>query len=400
MNILQICSKPPFPPKDGGALAMNILTQGLLQAGHRVKVLTVNTAKHFVDLSSIDPHYKQQTNYEAVFIDTSIRPLKALLSLFSSRSYNMERFFSPAFEQTLIRILKEEQFDIVHLETLYVSPYLETIRKHSSAKIVLRSQNVEFDIWYRLALNTKNPLKKWYLNLLANRLRTYELSLLNKYDGIAAITRADLETFHKLGCSIPLIHIPFGTDLSLYKTNPDAAEFPSLFHLGAMDWRPNEEGIKWLLTEVWPLVNQQEPSLQLHLAGRKMPAWLLQLNTPGVTIVGEVDNAQQFILSKSIMLVPLFSGGGMRVKIIEGMALGKTIITTAVGAEGIDYTNEKDLLIANTKEAFMQAILKCTKNQAYSQSLGKNARLLMETKYDNTRITQNLLSFYSQLLTK
>ena len=141
MNILQICSKPPFPPKDGGALAMNILTQGLLNAGHHVKVLTVNTSKHFVDLHTVDTAYKQKTNYEAVFIDTRIKPLKALLSLFSPRSYNIERFFSVEFEQTLIRILKEETFDIVHLETLYVSPYVDTIRKYSSAKIVLRSQN-------------------------------------------------------------------------------------------------------------------------------------------------------------------------------------------------------------------------------------------------------------------
>ncbi len=400
MNILQICSKPPFPPKDGGALAMNILTQGLLNAGHHVKVLTVNTSKHFVDLHTVDTAYKQKTNYEAVFIDTRIKPLKALLSLFSPRSYNIERFFSVEFEQTLIRILKEETFDIVHLETLYVSPYVDTIRKYSSAKIVLRSQNVEFHIWERLATNTKNPLKKWYLKILAKRLRNYELSYLNKYDGIAAITATDLETFKNLGCQIPLIHIPFGTDLSLYTTNPEAAEFPSIFHIGAMDWRPNEEGIKWLVNEVWPMVHLQDPELKLHLAGRKMPDWLLNLNKTGVHIAGEVADAQQFILSKSIMLVPLFSGGGMRVKIIEGMALGKTIITTAVGAEGIDYTNEKDIIIANTKAEFVAAILKCTKNQDYSQTLGKNARLLMETKYDNKLITKKLSDFYSERITK
>jgi glycosyltransferase involved in cell wall biosynthesis len=400
MNILQICSKPPFPPKDGGALAMNILTQGLLNAGHHVKVLTVNTSKHFVDLHTVDIAYKQKTNYEAVFIDTSIKPLKALLSLFSPRSYNIERFFSGEFEQTLIRILKEETFDIVHLETLYVSPYVDTIRKYSSAKIVLRSQNVEFQIWERLATNTKNPLKKWYLKILAKRLRNYELSYLNNYDGIAAITNTDLETFKNLGCQIPLIHIPFGTDLSLYTTNPEAAEFPSIFHIGAMDWRPNEEGIKWLVNEVWPMVHLQDPELKLHLAGRKMPDWLLNLDEKGIHIAGEVADAQQFILSKSIMLVPLFSGGGMRVKIIEGMALGKTIITTAIGAEGIDYTNEKDIIIANTKAEFVAAILKCTKYQDYSQALGKNARLLMETKYDNKLITKKLSDFYSERITK
>lgn len=398
MNILQICSKPPFPPQDGGALAMNILTQGLLYAGHRVKVLTVNTAKHFVDLNSIEPIYKQKTNYEAVFIDTSIRPIKALLSLFSSRSYNMERFYSAEFEEALIRILKKETFDIVHLETLYVSPYVDTIRKYSKAKIVLRSQNVEFQIWERLAANTRNPIKKGYLNVLAKRLRTYELAYLNKYDGIAAITNSDLLAFKQLGCLIPIIHIPFGTDLSLYQTNPGAAEFPSFFHIGAMDWRPNEEGIKWLVEEVWPAVRQQNQTLELHLAGRKMPDWLKNLKVPGVFIAGEVPNAQKFILSKSIMLVPLFSGGGMRVKIIEGMALGKTIISTAVGAEGINYTNGENILIANTKTEFVNAMLKCASNQQFSDQLGKNARTLMEQHYDNAAICGKLTQFYQTIL--
>lgn len=400
MHILQICSKPPFPPKDGGALAMNILTQGLLQAGHQVKVLTVNTAKHFVDLATIDPAYKKATNYEAVFINTVIRPFKAFLSLLSSRSYNMERFYSAEFDKTLIRILNENTFDVVHLETLYVSPYLQTIRKHSKAKIVLRSQNVEFAIWERLATNTNNPLKKWYLKVLTKRLKNYELNTLNKYDGIAAITAADVQTFINLGCQLPLIHIPFGTDLQNFIPDTNIHNHTSIFHLGAMDWRPNEEGIRWLVNEVWPAVLAQAPELELELAGRKMPEWLLNLNANGINVIGEVPDAQKFILSKSIMLVPLFSGGGMRVKIIEGMALGKTIIATAIGAEGIEYTHEVNILIANTKEEFVSAILKCTKNPALSQTLGKNARLLMETKYDNKIITQKLSDFYTQLLTK
>jgi polysaccharide biosynthesis protein PslH len=399
MNILQICSKPPFPPKDGGALAMNVLTSGLLQQGHSVKVLTINTAKHFVDLTQVDAHYKQSTAYTAVFIDTAIHPIKALLSLMSTRSYNIERFYSVDFEKTLIRILQENSFDIVHLETLFMAPYVASIRKHSNAKIVLRAHNVEFDIWERLAANARNPVKKWYLSILSKRLKNYELAALNSYDGIAAITQADELAFRKYGCKIPIIHIPFGADLSIYPNSAGPANFPSLFHIGAMDWRPNEEGIKWLTNEVWPQVHHQASSLQLHLAGRKMPHWLLNLKSPGISITGEVQNAQEFMLSKSIMLVPLFAGGGMRVKIIEGMALGKTIISTSIGAEGINYTHGENILIANTKQEFVDAILKCANNQIFSQQLGRNARLLIEKEYDNKIISQKLSRFYLSLST-
>src|SRR5687768_9812153 len=118
MRILQVCSKIPFPPKDGGSIAMNILTHGLIQCGHEVSVLAVNTPKHYIKDSDIDPDYRRMTSYRSVFIDTSVKPLDAFLNLFSSRSYNVSRFFSPEFEKELIRILKEKTYDIVHLETL------------------------------------------------------------------------------------------------------------------------------------------------------------------------------------------------------------------------------------------------------------------------------------------
>jgi hypothetical protein len=188
MKILQICSKIPFPPKDGGSIAMNILTHGLINAGNTVHVLAVNTPKHFIKDDDIDPVYRKKTSYRSVFIDTSIKPVDAILNLFSSESYNIIRFYSKDFEKVLIESLQSEAYDVIQLETLWVTPYVDVIRKYSKAKIVLRSQNVEYMIWERLAADAANPLKKMYLKLLAGRLKKYELSLLNKYDAIATIT--------------------------------------------------------------------------------------------------------------------------------------------------------------------------------------------------------------------
>lgn len=398
MNILQICSKPPFPPKDGGSVAMNILTWGLMEAGNNVKVLAVNTPKHFISDEDIDLNYRQKTRYESVFIDTAVKPLDAFLNLFSSKSYNIIRFYSKAFEDKLISILKSEQFEIVHLETLWVAPYVDVIRKHSNAKIILRSQNVEYAIWQRLAANASSPLKKWYLNLLSARLKKYEIGMINKYDAIATITDIDLKSVKADGCHLPVINIPFGIDLKNYKIDNSSTEFPAVFHIGAMDWMPNADGIRWVVEKVWPKVRESAPELKLYLAGRNMPQWLLDLNAKNIQVLGEVADSHQFINSKSIMLVPLFSGGGMRVKIIEGMALGKTIISTSIGAEGIDYENGKDLLIANTESEFVEAIIKCSKDKFISDQLGINARKLIEQKYDNKIICEQLSQFYKELI--
>lgn len=398
MKILQICSKIPFPPKDGGSIAMNILTHGLINAGNRVHVLAVNTPKHFIKDEDIDADYRNKTNYRSVFINTSVKPIDAILNLFSSQSYNIIRFYSADFEKVLIEQLKKENYDLIHLETLWVAPYVEVIRKHSKAKIVLRSQNVEFMIWERLAEDAGNPLKKMYLRLLAKRLKKYELGILNKYDAIATITELDAVVFKKMGCTIPIVHVPFGIDLEKYKIDTSNLEKPSVFHIGAMDWRPNADGINWFLKDVWMKVVAKHANVKLYLAGRNMPEWMMQLKQENVVVEGEVPDSHKFINSKSIMIVPLTSGGGMRVKIIEGMAFGKTIISTAVGAEGIDYTDGKDLLIANTENEFADAIDKCLNDTAFSDSVGKNARKLAETKYDNQLICNKLSDFYKSLL--
>ncbi|HRN40930.1 MAG TPA: glycosyltransferase family 4 protein [Vicingus sp.] len=398
MNILQLCSKVPFPPKDGGSIAMDILTQGLIKAGNKVDVLAINTSKHFTDINNVDENYKKITNYQLVFIDTEVKPLDAFLNLFTSKSYNVIRFYSKSFENVLIECLQKNVYDIIQLETLWVAPYLPTSRKNSKAKVVLRSQNIEFMIWERLAIDTKNPLKKRYLKLLAKRLKTYEYKVLNSFDAILTITEIDSKNYKKMGCTIPIHHVPFGIDLENYKIDQSELIKPSVFHIGAMDWRPNADGINWFLKSIWLKVVEQNKTTKLFLAGRNMPEWLLNFKMENVVIEGEVANSHQFINSKSIMIVPLNSGGGMRVKIIEGMAFGKTIISTAIGAEGIDYTNNTDLIIANTEQEFVDAILKCINNQDFADLLGENARKLAETKYDNQLICSKLTDFYTNLM--
>lgn len=399
MKILQLCHKVPFPAKDGGSMAITNLTQGLTKEGNTVKLLAINTKKHFVDIEQLPAEYHSETGIEAVFVDTDVKAGAAFANLFSDDSYNITRFYSPEFENKLIEVLKSQRFDIVQLESLYVSMYTDTIRKYSNAKIVLRAHNIEHQIWELAAQLSNNPLKKIYLQLLAKRLKKYELNKLKSFDGIAAITKSDEAFFKKSGFSKPTLTVPFGIEMNdTVESVPE--EYPSLFHIGAMDWQPNIEGITWFLNDVWNKIHAKHPHLKLYLAGRNMQKseWE-QLNKPNVIIVGEVDNAQQFILSKGILLVPLLSGGGMRVKIIEGLSLGKTIISTKTGAEGVECENNKHLFIANTADEFVEAISKCVSDKKLYLEIGQNARRLAIEKYNNVGICKNLIAFYKTIVT-
>jgi polysaccharide biosynthesis protein PslH len=286
---------------------------------------------------------------------------------------------------------------VVHLESLFMTPYIATIRRHSSARIVLRSHNLEFVLWEKMALGARNIARKTYLNYLSRKLREYELSILSQVDGIAAISTEDSKHFVQLGVKKPVAAIPFGLPADLY-TPPENNHPPlALFHIGAMDWSPNLEGIVWFLEDIWPTVHHAFPQLPLHLAGRNMPDDLLHGNYPGVIFDGEVPDARAYMHSKAVMIVPLLSAGGIRVKIIEGMASGKAIISTAVGAEGIDCIDGQHILLAESAEQWVDAVGQLIRSPKRIEELGNNARALASTAYHTREVTRRLLDFYKQL---
>ena len=166
MRILQICNKPPYPPQDGGAIGINNVTQGLIEAGHSVKLIAVNPPKHYVNLNELPAEYIRNTGIELVFVDTDVKLVDALLNLFTRKSYHIQRFISSDFSKKLTEILRRETFDIIQVESIFLMGYLEILRKYSAAIVVLRAPNIEFRIWERMTSQAKNPLKKAYLAML------------------------------------------------------------------------------------------------------------------------------------------------------------------------------------------------------------------------------------------
>lgn len=397
MRILQLCLKPPLPARDGGCIAMHNITRGLLSLGHEVKILTIVTHKHGFYPEIMGEAYMAQTEIEGVFIDTKVNLVDAFSSLITQDSYNVNRFFSPDFDMALARILNTTKFDIIHLESLFMTPYLGTIRRKSKAKIVMRSHNLEHVIWERMASGTRNPAKRAYVRYLSKKLKEYELSVMHEVDGIAAISHSDETRFQELECSVPIRTVPFGIDFKNYIPKARVNAKPTLFHIGAMDWTPNIEGLLWFVDEVWPLVLEQLPDIELSLAGRGLTDDFLPQGVKNIKFVGEVEDAKKFMSENDIMIVPLLTAGGIRVKTIEAMALQKAIVTTTIGVEGIDAQTGVHLEIADEPQAFADAIVGLANDSAKLQTMGLKARSLAETNFDNNKIISDLVSFYSEL---
>ena len=380
---------------------MHNLTKGLLDLGHELKVLCICTPKQPFDAGKMPKEYVRHTRIEGIFVDTTVNIVDAFTDLLTADNYNISRFFSPDVDIKLIRLLSDEDFDVVQLESLFMTPYIPTLRRYTKAKIVLRSHNLEHVIQQRIATGEKNVFKRPYRRYLAKQLEEYEMAILDRVDGVAAISPTDTEHFKAHNSKTPIVTIPFGVDQDEYNDGPAQVKSdPVFFHLGSMDWLPNEEGVRWLLRSVWPRVQKKRPKARLHLAGNKMPKDLMELQMDGVQIKGRVKNALNYMRERHVMVVPLFSAGGMRVKIIEGMAMGRAVISTPIGAEGIDHTDGRNILIARNATEFVDHIVTLIDAPERTEELGQQAQRLIRTRYANAQIVQDLVNFYKRLLKK
>ncbi len=397
MRILQLTNKVPWPPIDGGAIATLTLSKGFFLLGHQVTILAMSTDKHNTRIDEIPEHLTNQIGFNLVEVPAKITFGGAFINfLFSDLPYIATRFMDEDYSRELIRILKSQQFDVIQLEGLYLCPYIPLIRQYSKALIAYRAHNIEHEIWSR-SKKLAGGFKRIYLAMLTQRLKKFEMSYLNEYDVLVSITERDGQVLDYLGNNKPRITSQTGIDLSTLVPTAKDLEFPSLFHIGSLEWGPNQEGLLWFIDKCWPLIHKQYPELKFYIAGRNAPQWLEhRLQMENVVFLGEIEDAYQFMNSKAVMIVPLRSGSGMRIKIVEGLALGKAIVSTSIGVEGIAATDRENILIANNPNEFLKAISELIENKELYKTICKNGVQFIREKFDNLSIVSSLIKFYKK----
>lgn len=390
MKILFLSHRIPWPIKDGGALAIHNNLKGFIDGGYEVKLLCLNPNKDQTSLAAT-PDYFKKANPTVIPVNTDLSAWDAFINLFSSKSYHVSRFYVPEFAEALRHELRQMQYDVVHMEGAFIAQYVDLIRENSKACLVLREHNVEYRIWEGMAAMSGHILKKMYLNLLAGRLQSYEEALWKKVDLIDAISPDDLQVFLKFNPNA--YHGGAGFELQNYVKVEDKGQPKTLFHLGSMDWLPNREAIAWLINSIWPAIHKDYPEWKLFLAGKKMPhEW--KRWSESLQIEGEVESAIGYMAQYQVMLVPLLSGSGVRIKTIEAMALGKTVITTSVGLRGLDLEHGKEVLVANTPSEFAAAIRFLEENPQMAQQIGEAARRKVQALYANENHIARLIEKY------
>lgn len=395
-RILILTNRVPYPLKDGGALAMHAMITGYRKAGLEVFVLAMNTTRHYVAPDAI-PAWLKDGGFAAVDTDTRIRPLPVLLNfLFSSQPEHSVRFYREAYAAKLQELIGNFAPDVIQMESIYLSSYLPQVRRQTKAPVIQRLHNIEYQVWERLAAETAHPVKRFYLRNLALRIKKYEQKIWNDFDLLLPITGADAALIATSGSRTKMLVAPFGIDINESNTTLIKEEWDG-YHIGAMDWLPNEEAMRWFSREIWPDLHAAIPVFRFYFAGRNMPEWCREVQEDGLHCMGEVPDAGAFIASKKILIVPLRSGGGIRVKILEAMAAGKLVISTAVGMQGIAAISGVHYLEANNKADFIRQVAWCLDHKPAAEKIALAGRELVRQQYDAQVVTQQVVTALNRL---
>lgn len=388
-RILILTNRVPYPLNDGGNMATHAMVQGYQSQGWQVYLLSMNTSRHYLGGDVLSGLYKDIYKFETIEVNNDVSVFGVLKNLlFSSLPNHATRFQSPVFQSAILNAITSFSPDVIQVESVFMSGYIPAIRKATDAILSLRLHNIEWQVWQRMAEAVSNPVKKWYLNNLSGRVKVYEKQVWQAYDLLIPITETDATVVRSSISPKQIQTTPFGININ------DAQKYENEiwngYHIGAMDWLPNQDAIEWFVNEVWPFIHKTVHEFNFYFAGRNMPDSFNAYNADGMHCMGEVADAKAFIADKKILIVPLRSGGGIRVKILEAMAAEKLVISTSIGMQGIDAVPGIHYLLADTPLQFAEAIKWAVDNKTDAKGIAQKAGLLIRDLYSSDHLAQAL----------
>ena len=280
-------------------------------------------------------------------------PLELAKSLFDPMPLAIRRYHAPGMGVFLERLIETERFDRAVIDFLNPASYFPDLERG-----ILFQHNVETMIWRRRAQHASDPLRRWYYRLQAGRMFRFERRACRAAARVVAVSEQDARTMRELFGVTRVTAIPTGVDIEgLTPPDPPPDQTIDLVFVGSMDWLPNVDGIQWFVQEVLPLIRRQRPECSVAIVGRTPPSSIaaLGLGDERIRVTGTVPDIRPFLWSAAVSIVPLRIGGGTRLKIYEAMAARVPVVSTTVGAEGLEVHHPDDIRLADSPEAFAAA---------------------------------------------
>jgi glycosyltransferase involved in cell wall biosynthesis len=407
LRILWVKSGPLHPLDTGGKKRTHSMLVELSK-GHEVTYLSLKERR--LALEPVEP----EDGYAARKLwvpwresgGRSLRFFAELLGnlFFSSLPYALAKYRSGEMESEIARLCAGEQFDLVVCDFLSPAVNFLRIRDRLGVPTVLFQHNVEAQIWKRLAAGKRNPVARWYFGLQAARMARWERRLSQIFDGVIMVSPEDTELARKeYGLENVLGEVPAGVDTDYFQPGRrNGGQEPTIGFLGSMDWMPNIEAVKWFADDIFPRLKDAIPGVRLMVIGRRPPASIRALASRDsrIEVTGTVDDVRPYLDRCDLLTVPLLSGGGTRIKIMEGLAAGLPVVATTVGAEGLGLVDGEHLLIADSAEEFAAAVREVISDQGLRQRLSASGRDLVLAEYGWARAADVFMEHCQKVLSR
>ena len=397
MKILWVKAGGLVPPDTGGKIrSYNILRE--LARKHSVTFFSFYAAHPNDEHDSLNQIFE-----EAICLPLELPAAKSSGELFdylrylaSLDSYSVMKYSKPSVRREFRALLKRKKFDVILCDFLFAAP---VIPWDYPCPKVLFTHNVEAMIWKRHYQVARNPLWKALSWREWKTMDAAERRYLKRADHVLAVSETDRDIFSEYIEGSKLTIVPTGVDIEFFKPCPGTEAPDSLVFTGSMDWLPNEDGIIFFVEQVLPLIRQQVPRVTLSVVGRKPSQRLKDLvaQDKSVQLTGWVEDVRPYVAPGAVCIVPLRIGGGTRLKIYEAMAMGKAVISTTIGAEGLPVKHGENILIADAPEDFAQQTVALLGNADRRNQIGGAARKLVAENYTWASVAEGFANVLQQV---
>ncbi len=405
MKILFISHFLPYPAVDGASLRNFNLLKWLARSNETYLLTFTQRDRHATaeqTRAAVDALGEFCTSVEILPVHSDGSRLKYysmhLRSLASGEPYSVTRFRSPEMNVAIKRAVQNFAPDVAHFDTLAVAQYRDGV---GATPTVLNHHNIESILIRRRAEQEPDPAMAKYLRLQAARLLAYEKSCLSKFDVQVTVSEKDRSSLRELSAAARIETVPNGVD-GEYFSPPDEppTDNPNITFVGSMGWHPNRDGVCWFLKDVWPSLTRSVPKIEADFVGAHPPEELLRAcdSDRRLRVAGFVDDVRPWLRRAGVFVVPLRVGGGTRLKILDAMASGLPVVSSEVGAEGLDFQNGSEIVVVDGAESFARNTAALLGDRERRLEMGRRARDAVVSRFSWNVVVPRLEDVYGSLL--
>ena len=399
MKILQLVPRFPFPADDGGKIVMANTFIEFFAQGQEVVLFSLNCEKYIPNSAITEA--KKHGIVKLFDYNTKNTPQKIIKSILTNQPVYLQKYNNKEIINKIEDLVLAVKPDVIQAEHTCMAPLGLYFKKKYNIPLGLRLHNIEHNIWESYANELSNPLKKLYIKKQSELLKKNEIDIISKVDVNFTITEKERKKLLSIKPNANIITVIPG--ITPEKWRP--SEFyerntKQLIIATTFDWIHNVDALKWFLDNVLPIVHKAEPEVKMLILGKNPPEWITHYTNIGAIPIGYVEDIQDYMRESSIYVAPLFVGAGIRIKILEAMAMAMPVVATDISADGINATDADGLYRANEPKKYADKIIELMKNDDMCSIAGENARKYVVENFNWKTGVSKMIDAYKNILNK